>query len=297
LPYSRELNNVPFTTDGPDAVVTEYYCTGLGLSRSLIGVIMLLWKSLFLLIFIPGLATAEIIKVPVNYRQGDTQLKGLLVYDNSITTPRPGVLIFPEWWGVNDYPKHRAEQLAQLGYVALAADMYGDGTVTDSAPDATKLMTGVKGDLDLMRGRAEAALDVLAKDPHVDPSRIAAIGYCFGGTVALELARSGAPLVGVVSFHGGLDTTRPGDAANIKGKILVCTGGDDAFVPPSQVQAFEDEMRQGHVDWQVLVFGGAHHAFTNPAADSHHIPNIAYNADADRRSWAAMKGFFEEIFH
>src|SRR5580658_2921374 len=142
LPYSRELNNVPFTTDGPDAVVAEYYCTGLGLSRSLIGVIMLLWKSLFLLIFIPGLATAEIIKVPVNYRQGDTQLKGLLVYDNSITTPRPGVLIFPEWWGVNDYPKHRAEQLAQLGYVALAADMYGDGTVTDSAPDATKLMTG-----------------------------------------------------------------------------------------------------------------------------------------------------------
>ena len=257
-------------------------------------------KILFLLIFFPslapGFAIAEIVRIPVDYRQGDTHLEGLLVYDNSITTPRPGVLVFPEWWGLNDYPKQRAQQLAQLGYVAMAADMYGDDKVTDSAPEATKLMTGVKGDLDLLRGRAQAALDVLAKDSHVDASRIAAIGYCFGGTVALELARSGAPIIGVVSFHGGLDTARPGDAANIKGKILVCTGGDDAFVPPSQVQAFEDEMRQGHVDWQVLVYGGAHHAFTNPAADSHHIPNIAYNADADRRSWAAMKGFFEEIF-
>jgi dienelactone hydrolase len=258
---------------------------------------MLRCKILFLLICFPGLAVGEIVRIPIDYRQGETNLKGLLVYDNSIQTPRPGVLVFPEWWGLTDYPKHRAEQLAQLGYVALAADMYGDGTATDSAPEATKLDAAVKNDLDLLRARAKAALDVLAKDPHVDPSKIAAIGYCFGGTVALELARSGAPIVGVVSFHGGLDTTRPGDAANIKGKILACTGGDDAFVPPKQVQAFEEEMRQGHVDWQIQVYGGAHHAFTNPGADAHHIPNIAYNADADRRSWAAMKGFFEEIFH
>jgi dienelactone hydrolase len=255
------------------------------------------WISLLSLICISSLSRAEIVKVPVDYRQGDTDLKGLLVYDNAAQTPRPGVLVFPEWWGLNDYPKHRAEQLAQLGYVAFAADMYGDDQVTDSAPEATKLMTAVKGDLDVLRGRAQAALDALKKDPHVDPSRIAAIGYCFGGTVALELARSGAPIVGVVSFHGGLDTAHPDDASNIKGKILVCTGGDDAFVPPKQVQAFEEEMRNGHVDWQVLVYGGAHHAFTNPAADSHHLPNIAYNADADRRSWAAMKSFFDEIFH
>jgi dienelactone hydrolase len=257
---------------------------------------MLKCTALLLIVLIPSLAIGEIVKIPVNYRQGTTHLEGLLVYDNSIQTPRPGVLVFPEWWGLNDYPKHRAEQLAQLGYVALAADMYGDDRVTDSPADATRWSSEVKGDLDLLRGRASAALDVLAKDPHVDPSRIAAIGYCFGGTVALELARSGAPMVGVVSFHGGLDTARPEDAANIKGKILVCTGGDDAFVPPSQVQAFEAEMRQGHVDWQVLTYGGAHHAFTNPAADSHHIANIAYNAQADRRSWEAMKGFFEEIF-
>jgi dienelactone hydrolase len=258
---------------------------------------MLRWTSLFLLIFVPGFTQGEIVKTPVDYRQADTHLKGLMVYDNSIKGQRPGVLVFPEWWGLNDYPKRRAEQLAQLGYVAFAADMYGDDKTTEDANEAGQMMTVVRGDLDLMRARAQAALDVLSKDPHVDPSRIAAIGYCFGGTVALELARSGAPLVGVVSFHGGLDTTRPYDAKNIKGKILVCTGGEDSFVPPSQVLAFEDEMRQGHVDWQVLVFGGAHHAFTNPAADSHHIPNIAYNADADRRSWNAMKAFFDEVFH
>ena len=257
---------------------------------------MLNWKTFLLLAVIPSLAIGEIVKTPIDYRQGDTHLEGLLVYDNSVTTPRPGVLVFPEWWGLTDYPKHRAEQLAQLGYVAFAADMYGDAKTTDDPNDATKWMTSVKSDLNTLRARAQAALDVLSKDPHVDPAHIAAIGYCFGGTVALELARSGAPLVGVVSFHGGLDTPHPEDAKNIKGKILACTGGDDAFVPPAQVTAFEDEMRQGHVDWQVIVFGGAHHAFTNPQADSHHIPNIAYNADADRRSWAAMKAFFAEVF-
>jgi dienelactone hydrolase len=238
----------------------------------------------------------DIVKTPIDYRQGDTDLQGLLVYDDAIQGPRPGVLVFPEWWGLTDYPKHRAEQLAQLGYVAFAADMYGKGVTTDNPADAGKLAGNVLDDLDLLRGRAQTAYTMLAKDSHVDTHRIAAIGYCFGGTVALELARSGANLVGVVSFHGRLSTNRPEDAKNIKGKILVCTGGDDAFIPPSQVEAFEDEMRQAHVDWQVMVFGGARHAFTNPQADSHHIPNIAYNPEADHRSWAAMRAFFDEIF-
>lgn len=242
------------------------------------------------------LTYADIIKTPIDYRQGDTDLQGLLVYDDAIAGSRPGVLVFPEWWGLTDYPKGRAEQLAKLGYVAFAADMYGKGVTTNDPHEAGRLAAAVEADLDPLRARAQAAYDILAKDPHVDPNRIAAIGYCFGGTVALELARSGAKLVGVVSFHGNLSTKRPEDARNIKGKILACTGGDDAFIPPSQVEAFEDEMRQAHVDWQVLVFGGAHHAFTNPQADSHNIPNIAYNAEADRRSWAAMRGFFDEIF-
>jgi dienelactone hydrolase len=250
----------------------------------------------FLVTLIPVFSYGDIVKTPIQYRQGTTNLEGLLVYDDAVQGPRPGVVVFPEWWGMTDYPKQRAEQLAKLGYVAFAADMYGNGTATDSADEAAKLMTAVRGDLNLMRARAQAALDVLSSDPHVDRKRIAAIGYCFGGTVALELARSGADLVGVVAFHAGLDTPRPQDAANIKGQVLVCTGGEDSFVPPAMVQAFEVEMRQGHVKWEVIVFGGAHHAFTNPVADSHHIPNIAYNAEADRRSWAAMKAFFDEIF-
>ena len=247
-------------------------------------------------LLIPAFTYGDIVRTSIQYRQGNTDLEGLLVYDNSVQTPLPGILVFPEWWGLNDYPKHRAEQLAQLGYVAFAADMYGKNVTTDNPAEAGKFSGQVKGDLDLMRARAQAALDILAKDPHVDRNHIAAIGYCFGGTVALELARSGADLAGVVSFHGGLDTARPEDAKNIKAKVLVCTGGEDAFVPPAQVAAFEDEMRQGNVNWQVIVYGGAHHAFTNPAADSHHIPNIAYNPDADRRSWVAMRAFFEEIF-
>jgi len=252
--------------------------------------------AFFLLSLVSVISYGDILKTPIQYRQGDTNLKGLLVYDQAISGPRPGVVVFPEWWGVTDYPKKRAEQLAELGYVAFAADMYGDGATTNDPNDAGKRMTAVRSDLDLMRARAQAALDVLSKDPHVDPKRIAAIGYCFGGTVALELARSGADIVGVVAFHAGLDTSRPQDASNIKGQVLVCTGGEDSFVPPAMVQAFEDEMRQGGVKWQVNVYGGAHHAFTNSEADSHHIPNIAYNAQADRLSWAAMKAFFDEIF-
>jgi len=174
--------------------------------------------------------------------------------------------------------------------------MYGNGVKTDDPKEATAWSSKVHGDPAVLRARAQAAFDVLAKDPHVDRTHIAAIGYCFGGTVALELARSGADLAGVVSFHGGLGTANPADARNIKGKILVCTGGDDKFVPPDQVTAFENEMRDAGVNWQVIVYGGAHHAFTNPDADSHHLPNIAYNADADRRSWASMKAFFDEIF-
>jgi dienelactone hydrolase len=232
----------------------------------------------------------------IDYRQGGQALQGWLAYDDSVRGSQPGILVFPEWWGLTDYPKHRAEQLAKLGFVAFAADLYGKGIVTDDPNQAGQLSNKVKGDLDLMRARAGAALDQLKNDPRVDPKRIAAIGYCFGGTVALELARSGADLAGVVSFHGGLDTSRPEDAKNIKGKILVCTGGDDAFVPPQQIAAFEDEMRKGNVDWQVNIYSGAHHAFTNPDADKHHIPNIGYNAQADHRSWAAMQGFFDEIF-
>lgn len=257
---------------------------------------MLNRSILLMFLLVPTLAYGDLVKTPIHYRQGDTDLEGVLVYDNATQAPRPGILVFPEWWGMTDYPIHRAEQLAQLGYVAFAADMYGNGVKTDDPKEATAWSGKVHGDPAMLRARAQAAFDVLANSPRVDRTHIAAIGYCFGGTVALELARSGADLSGVVSFHGGLGTANPADARNIKGKILVCTGGDDKFVPPDQVTAFENEMRDAGVNWQVIVYGGAHHAFTNPDADAHHLPNIAYNADADRRSWAAMKAFFDEIF-
>ena len=232
----------------------------------------------------------------VEYRHGDVVLEGFLAYPFVATTKRPGILVVHEWGGLGSYAKKRAEKLAQLGYVAFAIDMYGKGVHPESVEDKIKQVTIYKFDRKLMRARAEAGLDVLRSSKLVDPHRIAAIGYCFGGTVALELARSGADLAGVVSFHGGLDTPDLNDAKNIKGKILVLHGADDPNVPPEQVSAFEEEMRKAKVDWQLIKYGGAVHAFTNPDAGSDPSKGAAYNHNADLRSWEAMEAFFGEIF-
>jgi len=222
------------------------------------------------------------------------QIKRLL---DSISGKRPGVLVAPEWWGLNDYAKSRARQLAGLGYVALAMDPYGAGKATQDPREAGKLAGALRaGDRTELRERAAAALDLLKKNEYVDPARVAAIGYCFGGTTVLELARSGADVVGVVSFHGGLSTAHPEEAKNIKAKVLVCHGADDTFESPAEIQAFQQEMRDGKVDWQMNIYSGAVHAFTNPDADKFGIKGIAYNAEADHRSWQAMKDFFAEIF-
>ena len=232
----------------------------------------------------------------VKYTAGDTQCIGYLAYDDTAKNA-PGVLVAPEWWGLTDYPKHRAEQLAGLGYVAFVMDPFGDGQTTDDPRVAGKLSGALRGnDRTVLRQRASAALEILKKDPHVNPAKLAAIGYCFGGTTVLELARSGADVAGVVSFHGGLSTPNPADAKNIKGKVLICHGADDTFESPEEIAGFKKEMNDGNVDWQMNIYSHAVHGFTNPLADSHHIPGIAYNADADRRSWEAMKAFFEEIF-
>jgi dienelactone hydrolase len=204
------------------------------------------------------------------------------------------VLVVHEWWGLNDFAKDRARELAKEGYVAFAVDMYGKGTVTKDPKAAGELAGKLKGDRKLMRRRIVAGLNAAKANPCVDPSRVAAIGYCFGGTAVLELARSGADIAGVVSFHGGLDTPDPQDAKNIKCKVLVLTGADDKSVPASQVAAFEDEMRQAKVDYQVVIYGGAVHGFTNPANGDDPSKNVAYNEKADKRSWQAMKDFFGE---
>jgi len=234
----------------------------------------------------------------VEYAQGDAVLEGYLAYDDAIKGVRPGVLVVHEWWGINEYARKRTEQLAQLGYVALAADIYGKGNRAKTPQEAMALTGRYLGgsDRNLVRARVNAGLDALKKNPLVDPKRVAAIGYCFGGTAVLELARSGADLAGVVSFHGGLSTPNPADAKNIRSKVLVLTGADDPYAKPEQVMAFEDEMRAAGVDWYLISYANAVHAFTNPESGTDTSKGVAYNEKADRRSWEAMKSFFGEIF-
>jgi dienelactone hydrolase len=232
----------------------------------------------------------------VVYQHGDTVLKGYLAYDAAVKGKRPGVLVVHEWWGLNDYAKRRADMLAQLGYVAFAADMYGDGFNTTSPEEAGKRSSECRTNRPFGRERLAAALDVLRKHELCDSKRIAAIGYCFGGTCVLELARGGADIAGVVSFHGGLSTPNPADAKNIKCKVLVCHGGNDTFESPEEIAAFQKEMRDANVDWQMNIYGGALHSFTNPDADKFGIPGVGYNERADKRSWQAIKAFFGEIF-
>ena len=232
----------------------------------------------------------------VEYKDGDITLKGFLAYNTDSTLKLPAVLIVHEWWGLNDYPKMRAQQLAELGYVAFAVDMYGDGKVATSNDEAGKLAGSIRGDIPKLRRRINIALDWLKQNPHVNSHKIAAIGYCFGGTVALELARSGADIKGVVIFHGGLSTPNPTDTKDVKAKILVCTGGDDKSVPIKDITAFQNEMNDANVDWQVNVYSGAVHAFTNPKSGNNPAVGVAYNEKADKRSFEAMKQFFHEIF-
>ncbi len=234
----------------------------------------------------------------IEYKQDGAALEGYLAYDDSIKGPRPGVLVVHEWWGINDYIKRRTEQLAELGYHALAADIYGKGIRAKSREEAMALAGTFRSGPDraLLRARANAGLDVLKKHPLTDPKRVAAIGYCFGGTAVLELARSGADVTGVVSFHGGLGTPEPADAKNIRGTVLVLTGADDPSARPDQVIAFEDEMRRAGVDWYLISYANAVHGFTNPANGTDNARGVAYNEKADMRSWQAMKDFFGEIF-
>jgi dienelactone hydrolase len=254
------------------------------------------WSAVLLLAGVSAAQAAPVSQV-IEYRHGATTLEGYLVYDTAVAGKRPGVLVVHEWMGLGDYAKQRADQLAQLGYIALAVDMYGKGVRAQNAQEAAKLAGIYKADRALMRARIAAGLEALKANAFTDPERIAAIGYCFGGTTVLELARSGAPVAGVVSFHGGLATPNPGDARQIRGKVLVLHGADDPLVPAEEVAAFQEEMRQAGVDWQMVSYGGAVHSFTNPGAGADPSKGVAYHEKADRRSWQAMGSFFAEILH
>jgi dienelactone hydrolase len=232
----------------------------------------------------------------VEYKQGDTTLEGFLACDDSISGKRPGVLVVHQWFGLTDYEKRRATMLAQLGYVAFCADIYGKDARPKDVSEAGAQAGKYKTDRALLRARVNAALDVLKKSEFVDSTRVAAIGYCFGGTTVIELARSGADLNGVVSFHGGLDSPTPADGKNIKCKVLALAGADDPFQKPEDLTAFESEMRDNKVDWQIVFYGGAVHAFTQPDPGFVNA-GAKYNEKADKRSWEAMKQFFAEIFN
>jgi dienelactone hydrolase len=209
---------------------------------------------------------------------------------------RPGILICHEGNGLHDAVKDRAQRLAELGYVAFAVDYIGNGEVLTDMAQMMERLGKLRGELDLTRTLARAGLDVLLARPDVDPARIAATGYCFGGTFALELARSGAPLACVVGFHSGLSTSRPEDARNIKGKVLVCIGAEDPLIPPEQRLAFEQEMRAGKVDWRLHLHGNAVHGFANPNASRFGNPALGYHQLTDERSWRAMRDLFDETF-
>jgi dienelactone hydrolase len=238
---------------------------------------------------------AKVMTKTIEYQQGDTTLEGVLVWDDTFTGQRPGVLVVHQWLGLTDYEKHRAEMLARLGYIAFCADIYGKGVRPKDTTEAGALAAKYKNDRQLLRARVNAGLAQLQGLMFVDPKRIAAIGYCFGGTAVIELARSGADVNGVVSFHGGLDSPTPADGKNIKCKVLALAGADDPFQKPEDLAAFESEMRDNKVDWQIVFYGGAVHAFTQPNPGFVN-PGAKYNEKADKRSWQAMQDFFAEIF-
>ena len=246
---------------------------------------------------VTNFARAEIRAEEVEYKDGDVVLDGYSAYDTALTGKRPGVLIIHQWKGLTDYEKGRARMLAEMGYNVFALDIYGKG-IRPADPKSAGAQAGkYKSDRALFRQRAKAGLAMLKKSELTDPDRVAAIGYCFGGTGVIELARSGADLRGIVSFHGGLDSPTREDGRNIKCKVLVLQGADDPYVKPADLAAFEQEMREAKVDWELIKYGGAVHSFTERAAGNDNSKGAAYNENADRRSWEAMKAFFGEIFH
>ncbi|MFC7338017.1 dienelactone hydrolase family protein [Haloferula chungangensis] len=254
-------------------------------------------SKLLLLALLPLTSLAGIVEKGVEYQQGDTTLEGYHAYDDSITGARPGVLIVHQWTGLTDYEKSRSKQLAELGYNVFALDIYGKG-IRPQPPASGAEAGKYKGDRELFRARLAAGLEVLKNDSKTDPSKIAAIGYCFGGTGVLELARSGADIAGIVSFHGGLGAAEgmAADKDTLKARILVCHGADDPHVPDKEVAAFAEEMREAKADWQFIAYGNAVHAFTQKMAGDDNSKGAAYNEKADQRSWADMKQFFAEIF-
>ncbi|MGE8312884.1 MAG: dienelactone hydrolase family protein [Pseudomonas protegens] len=254
------------------------------------------------LLTLGGLSQAAIKTQEIPYRSTDgTQLIGYYAYDDALQGPRPGIVVVHEWWGLNDYAKRRARDLAALGYSALAIDMYGQGKHTEHPADAMAFMQAALKDSTAASARFNAGLELLKQQPQTDPQKLAAIGYCFGGKIVLDAARQGLPLAGVVSFHGALATATPATPGSVKAKILVEHGAQDSMVTADNVTTFKTEMDKAGADYRFVSLEGAKHGFSNPDADrlshgEHGGPDIGYNKAADERSWADMQAFFKKLF-
>lgn len=260
---------------------------------------MILIAAVSLFVFSAEAESAEVVGRAVEYADGGVIMKGYLANDASIKDKRPGVLVVHEWWGHNEYARKRARMLAELGYTALAVDMYGEGKQADHPEDAMRFSSDLTKNFDALRARFLAAMDFLKKQPEVDPARIAAIGYCMGGGIVLNMALQGADLKGVASFHGSLSAVRPPKRGAVKAKLIVFHGGDDKFITPEQVEAFKAEAKNAGADLMFISYPGVIHSFTNPDADTYAKKfNLAlgYNADADRRSWEELKEFLNGVF-
>ena len=230
----------------------------------------------------------------LRYSDGPTACNGFLAYDDAQVGKRPGILLVHEAFGLGPHVMERARMIAELGYVAFAADLFGGRRQVGNMEEVMQVVGPMRENPAMLRARAKAALSALAALPQVDAQKLFSIGFCFGGTTSLELARAGESLLGVVSFHGGLETAAPAQKGAVKASVLVCTGADDPLIPPEQRTAFEDEMRKAGADWQLIAYGNTVHSFTNTAADGSMMPGIKYHAETDKRSWRIMKDFFEE---
>jgi dienelactone hydrolase len=257
----------------------------------------LIFTAIFL--FLSSGAQAMVQGKEVTYSNNGETLKGYLAYDDAIKGKRPGVLVVHEWWGHNEYARKRARMLAEQGYTALALDMYGDGKQAHHPDEAGKFAGEVAKNLPLAKSRFDAALKFLKQQENVDAGNIAALGYCFGGSVALQMARLGEDLKAVASFHGGLSTQTPAQPGKVKAQIISFTGANDPMIPPEQVAAFQEEMENAGVSYKTVVFPGVTHSFTNPAADENgrkfNLP-LAYDAHADKASWEETRKFLAEVF-
>ena len=258
-------------------------------------------RSLFLSLLLgcSTLAHAQIQTEEIPYTAADgTRLVGYLAWDDAVQGPRPGVLVVHEWWGLNDYAKRRARDLAALGYSALAIDMYGEGKNTGHPEDAKAFMNEALADPAKAKARFVAGLDLLKARPQTNASQLAAIGYCFGGKVVLDMARQSVPLAAVVSFHGALVTATPATPGSVKAKVLVEHGAADSFITPEQITAFKAEMDQAGADYRFVELPGAKHGFSNPDADAHkgHGLDLSYSKEADEQSWADMQALFKQVF-